>query len=45
MNILRFEDIIAWKKSRELTILVYKIFKDNGIIHLKIRYNELAYQL
>ncbi len=26
MKIEKFEDIIAWKKSKELTLLVYKIF-------------------
>ncbi|MBU4015961.1 four helix bundle protein [Patescibacteria group bacterium] len=29
MKILRFEDIVAWQKSKDLTLLVYKIFKDN----------------
>lgn len=29
MKIERFEDIIAWKKARELTLLTYKIFKNN----------------
>jgi len=28
MNIEKFEDIIAWKKSKELTIWVYKNFKN-----------------
>jgi four helix bundle protein len=28
MVIERFEDIIAWKKARELTLLVYKTFKE-----------------
>ena len=27
MNIEKFEDIIAWKKSKELTLWVYKNFK------------------
>ncbi len=27
MKIERFEDIIAWKKSKELTLLIYKNFK------------------
>ena len=27
MRIERFEDIIAWKKSKDLTLLVYKCFK------------------
>jgi four helix bundle protein len=29
MKINRFEDIIAWQKSKELSIFVYRIFKDN----------------
>ncbi len=29
MKIERFEDIIAWQKARELTALIYKIFKNN----------------
>lgn len=29
MKIVRFEDIVAWQKSKELTILVYKVFKYN----------------
>ncbi|MEK7493906.1 MAG: four helix bundle protein [Patescibacteria group bacterium] len=29
MKIERFEDIIAWQKAGELTLLVYKIFKDS----------------
>lgn len=29
MKIEQFEDIIAWQKAKELTILVYKIFKSN----------------
>ena len=28
MNIEKFEDIIAWKKSKELTLWVYKNFKN-----------------
>lgn len=27
MNIQRFEDIIAWQKAKELTILIYREFK------------------
>lgn len=27
MKIEKFEDVIAWKKGKELTIIVYKIFK------------------
>lgn len=29
MKIEKFEDIIAWRKAEELTLLIYKIFKDN----------------
>ena len=28
MQIEKFEDIIAWKKSKELTLFVYKIFNN-----------------
>jgi four helix bundle protein len=29
MKFERFEDIIAWQKSKELTLLIYKIFRNN----------------
>ncbi|HVV15520.1 MAG TPA: four helix bundle protein [Candidatus Paceibacterota bacterium] len=29
MTIERFEDILAWQKAKELTLLVYAAFKDN----------------
>ena len=29
MIIKKFEDIISWQKSKELTVLVYRIFKNN----------------
>jgi len=29
MKIERFEDIIAWQKAKELTILVYKVFANS----------------
>jgi len=29
MKIEKFEDIIAWRKAEELTLLIYKAFKDN----------------
>jgi four helix bundle protein len=29
MKINNFEDIIAWKKAKELSILIYRIFKSN----------------
>jgi len=27
MKIVKFEDIIAWKKGKELTLIVYSVFK------------------
>jgi len=29
MKIDRFEDIIAWQKSKQLTLIIYKEFKDS----------------
>jgi four helix bundle protein len=29
MKIDQFEDIIAWQKSRDLTVTLYRIFKNN----------------
>ena len=29
MTIKRFEDIIAWQKARKLSLIIYKLFKDN----------------
>lgn len=29
MKIERFEDIISWQKARELTMLIYQLFKDS----------------
>ena len=29
MKIDKFEDIIAWKKAKQLTIYVYKSFENN----------------
>ncbi|ALO16599.1 S23 ribosomal protein [Salinivirga cyanobacteriivorans] len=29
MRIERFEDIIAWKKSKELTVQVYQLFENS----------------
>ncbi|OGG00162.1 four helix bundle protein [Candidatus Gottesmanbacteria bacterium RBG_13_37_7] len=29
MKIKRFEDIIAWQKAKELSLLIYKLFKSN----------------
>lgn len=29
MKIERFEDIIAWQKAKEMTLLLYEIFHDN----------------
>ena len=29
MNIERFEDIISWQKAKELSVIIYKLFKIN----------------
>lgn len=29
MQILKFEDILAWQKAKEITVTVYSIFKNN----------------
>ncbi len=29
MKIERFEEIVAWQKGKELSVLVYKLFKNN----------------
>lgn len=29
MKIEKFEDIISWQKSKELTLLIYKLFRSN----------------
>lgn len=29
MTIEKFEDIIAWQKAKELTLLIYAVFKDS----------------
>ena len=29
MKIERFEDIISWKKSKELTLIIYRLFRNN----------------
>jgi len=30
MKIEKFEDIVAWQKSGELSLVIYKVFKDNN---------------
>lgn len=35
MNIDKFEDIIAWKKSKELTLFIYKTFNRCGDFSFK----------
>jgi len=35
MKIDQFEDIIAWQNSRDLTVTLYRIFKDNRDFGLK----------
>jgi len=42
MKILRFEDIVAWQKSKELTLLVYKIFKNNRDFSFKDQIQRAA---
>lgn len=29
MMIEKFEDLISWQKAREISLLVYKLFKNN----------------
>ena len=29
MKIKNFEDILSWKKSQDLSLVIYKIFKEN----------------
>ena len=35
MKIERFEELIAWQKSKELTILIYRLFKNNKDLSFK----------
>ena len=35
MKILRFEDIVAWQKGKELTIQVYELLKECGDFSFK----------
>jgi len=35
MGIKKFEDIISWKKSNDLALLVYKLFKENSDFSFK----------
>jgi hypothetical protein len=44
MKIERFEDIIAWQKSKELSVQVYGMFKTVKISVLKTRYSGLRFQ-
>jgi len=45
MKFTRFEDIIAWKKSKELANNIYRLFKKTVIIASKIKFKELLFQL
>ncbi len=38
MKIEKFEDVIAWKKSRELTLKIYKQLKDNKDFYFRDHY-------
>lgn len=29
MKIEKFEDIVSWKKSKHLTLVIYELFKEN----------------
>ena len=29
MKIERFEDVIAWQKAKELTVMIYALFKES----------------
>ncbi len=35
MKIEKFEDIVAWKKGKELTLIIYKAFNNNKDWHFK----------
>src|SRR3990167_2925456 len=37
MKFIRFEDIIAWQKSKELALLVYKLFKNCKDYEFKVQ--------
>ena len=40
MKIEKFEDVIAWQKAKVLTLLVYKIFKDNKDFSFKNQFER-----
>ncbi len=35
MKIQKFEEILSWQKSKELALIIYKIFKDNKDLYFK----------
>ena len=37
MKFTRFEDIIAWQKTKDLTLLVYKLFKNCKDYEFKVQ--------
>ncbi len=45
MTIERFEDLLIWQKSKELTLLIYKAFEHNrDYSFLRNRLKERQYQ-
>jgi len=42
MKIDRFEDIIAWKKAKQLSILIYKDFEGNKDFGFKKQIQKTA---
>ncbi|MBI3955325.1 four helix bundle protein [Candidatus Gottesmanbacteria bacterium] len=42
MRIIKFEDIIAWQKAKELTLLIYKIFRNNHDFSFKDQMQRAA---
>ena len=45
MTIEKFEDLLIWQKSKELTLLIYKAFELNKDSILRNRLKELQFQL
>ena len=42
MKINKFEDIIAWQKAKELTLLIYRVFKNNRDFSFKDQIQKAA---
>ncbi len=40
MKINKFEEIVSWKKSKELTLKIYKLFKTLKILILEVKFKE-----